>query len=170
MDDEWQRNRWRIPVPSNASDIMFGYGDYDSYTVSWEAESRGKNLYFTVNDPYVGGYWSSRLLYIDKTNAGYANISDGVIYSAYFFDGCDTTWSAMLSTTEKGRYVVAVPEGAKKVIFCRYEDGAGYWDFTYPPVYNQTADITISSKNLFNITGINNSNNIVGNWETTTEP
>lgn len=171
MSNQWEQKRWKIVIPSDVTDITFisYFINQDTYEIEgeylprWETTGRGTNTYFSANE-IGGGYWSDRVLLVD----GADYIEDGVIWVAYFFDG-DTpvAWTAMNGNTTKGRYMAGVPEGATSVIFCRYAEYSGYFDWEC--VYNQTYDLSITSQNMYSISGYaSDSYHLNGSWQTTT--
>lgn len=168
--DDIDYKKWCIVIPSDASNITFSWYDttVSESRVVWEAFNRGNNTYFTSTDTFAAiGYWSDRVLLIDSSEGGYADIEEGVIWVAYFFDGnTEIGWTAMNATTKAGRYMAGIPEGATQVIFCRYADGSGYFDWEC--VYNQTNDLTFGTNNLFKVNGYDGNNRVNGTWSKTT--
>jgi len=170
MSNQWNEKRWRVVIPSDVNDITFKWCESSDTTgeapwLYYETTDRGTNTFFSAND-YGGGYWSNKILLVDSTEGGWADVGDGTIWVAYFFDGnTEIGWTAMNGKTAGGRYIAGVPEGATKVIFCRYTEYAGYFD--WDAVYNQTNDLTISTNNLYKVTGFDGSNRVTGTWYTT---
>ncbi len=169
MSNQWNERRWRVVIPSDVKDLTFKWCHKDDTTGSepwlyYETTDRGTNTYFSAND-YAGGYWSNHILLVDSSNGGYANIEDGVIWVAYFFKGnTEIGWTAMNGKTTGGRYMAAVPDGATQVIFCRYADYSGYFDWDC--VYNQTNDLTFGTNNLYKVSGYSG-DRVAGTWEKT---
>ena len=173
MSNQWEQKRWRVVIPSDVNDITFKWCTSEDITGSepwlyYETTDRGTATYFSAND-YGGGYWSDKVLLVDSSNGGWADVGDGTIWVAYFFSGnTEIGWTAMNGKTSGGRYMAGVPEGATQVIFCRYAEYAGYFDWDDTVLYNKTADQTFGTKNLFKVSGYDGNNNVTGTWETTT--
>lgn len=168
MSNQWDERRWRTVVPSDAQNITFKWCESSDTAgeapwLYWENTERGTNTYFSALNYEGGGYWSDRVLLVD----GADHIEDGVIWVAYFFDG-DTpvAWTAMNGKTTGGRYMAGVPEGATSVIFCRYAEYSGYFDWEC--VYNKTYDLSITSQNMYKISGYDGDRyHLKGDWSTT---
>jgi len=170
MSNQWNEKRWRVVIPSDVNDLTFKWCASEDTTgaepwLYYETTDRGNNTYFSAND-YGGGYWSNKVLLVDSSNGGWADVGDGTIWVAYFFDGnTEIGWTAMNGKTTGGRYMAGVPEGATQVIFCRYTEYAGY--FGWDAVYNQTNDLTFGTNNLYKVSGFDGSNKVTGTWQTT---
>lgn len=157
METQWDYARWQVDIPSYVNDVNFlwwnsdksGYPNYKWYTTD-----RGNSTYFTTQMGDGEDYWTSEILYVDTSNAA---IEDGVMYAAYFFnDNGDSFWTGMRATSSDGKYMVGVPDGYNKVIFCRMASFYGYYDeeiWYNEVIYNQTYNLTIGSHNTYIISG-----------------
>ena len=166
LSQHHDNNRWQIVIPSNVSAITFKRYSEDLKTVynTWTDTARGTNLYYTMLDN-ESGYWSSKMLYV---NASSDVFSDSAYLAAYFYNMQGVSgdqWVALHGkhvVGDKTYYMVAVPNNAENVIFCRMNPAGKdtgtpmVWDY----VWNQTADLTVGAENAYTITNVKMS----GSW------
>lgn len=173
MSFQWERARWCIMIPSDVTDITFLWGDTYEENLSidegtaylyWENTYRGENIYYAATNYDGTGHWGNKLLYLDGSS--YHN---DCMFAAYFYGDYGEAWTGMFATTEKGRYVAVVPEGTTGVVFCRYMEYSGWWDWSN--VYNQTQNSleNFGSNNLLKLSGYSNGE-LTGTWYYTSDP
>lgn len=128
---------------------------YDVYLSCYEDEMK----VIKVGD-YVEPDVTVQTLYLNTGGSSLWNQA-GARFAAYFWaDGVDAVWTDMISVSADV-YKCSVPTNCNKVIFCRMnpdfnDNGWDVWEgdqVKEDHVWNQTADLTISSFDFYTITG-----------------